>query len=172
MSGSFTIRPGRAADAQTLVNLIRELAIYEKLEHEARARTEELVRWLFGARPYAQTLLAEVGGEAVGFALYFPTFSTFRGQPGLYLEDLFVKPEHRGRGIGKALIAAVAREARERGFGRLEWAVLHWNAPAIGFYKSVGAVPMNDWFVFRLADGPLEELAALAPRPVGEAGAP
>jgi len=170
MSASFTIRPGQAADAQTLVRLIAELALYEKLGHEARATPAELLRWLFGPRPYAETLLAEVAGEPAGFALYFPTFSTFRGQPGLYLEDLFVKPEHRGRGIGKALIAAVARAAVERGFARLGWTVLDWNEPAIGFYKSLGAVPLDDWRLFRLADAPLAQLAALAPEQSGETG--
>ena len=168
MSASFSIRPGQPGDAQTLVNLIAELARYEKLEHEARATHEELVRWLFGSRPYAETFLAEVAGAPVGFALYFPTFSTFRGQPGLYLEDLFVQPEHRGRGIGKALIAEVAREAVERGFGRLGWTVLHWNEPAKRFYEALGAVHLTDWQVFRLADAPLERLAELALVPSGE----
>ena len=108
-------------------------------------------------------ILAEVRGEPVGMALAFPTFSTFRGQPGLYLEDIYVRPEHRGRGIGKALLAAMARLARERGFGRLEWAVLDWNAPAIGFYRALGARPMDEWTVYRLDEAPLDRLAALAP---------
>ena len=114
----------------TIAALIRELAAYEKLEDQARATADDLRRHLFGDRPAAEVLiLAEVDGEPVGFALFFPTFSTFRGQPGLYLEDLFVRPEHRGRGIGKALLASLARLAVDRGCGRLEWSVLDWNAP-------------------------------------------
>jgi GNAT superfamily N-acetyltransferase len=107
--------------------------------------------------------MAEVDGEPVGFALAFPTFSTFRGQPGLYLEDLYVKPEHRGKGIGKALLARLARLARDRGFGRLEWSVLDWNEPSIGFYRSLGARPLDQWTVYRIDDGALDRLAALAP---------
>jgi len=158
-----TIRPGRSADAETLANLIVELAVYEKLEQFAQATPEDLRRHLFGPQPYAETLVAEVNGESVGFALYFPTFSTFRGQPGLYLEDLFVRPTHRGRGIGKALLATVARVAVARGFGRLEWSVLDWNTPALGFYRSLGAEPMDEWTIYRVADASLERLAARAP---------
>jgi len=157
-----TIRPCRPDDAETLANLIRALAIYEKLEHEARATPDDLRRHLFGPRPAAGAILAEADGKAVGFALFFPTFSTFRAQPGLYLEDLFVLPDHRGRGIGKALIAAVASEAIARGGGRLEWAVLDWNAPSIAFYRSLGAAPLDDWTSYRIADEPLTRLAASA----------
>lgn len=107
--------------------------------------------------------MAESDGEPVGFALFFPTFSTFRGQPGLYLEDVYVRPVHRGRGIGKALLATLAKLAMDRGLGRLEWAVLNWNSPAIGFYRSLGARPLEDWSAYRINDGPLAELAALAP---------
>jgi GNAT superfamily N-acetyltransferase len=159
----FTIRPARPEDAGMIANLVRELAVYEKLEAFATATAEDFRRHLFGERPCAETLIAEVAGEPVGFAMAFPTFSTFRGQPGMYLEDLFVRPEHRGRGVGKALLATFARLAVERGYGRLEWAVLDWNAPAIGFYQSLGARPMDDWTVYRVDDGPLRSLAAQAP---------
>lgn len=164
MSGDqFTIRAGRAEDAEVLANLIRGLAVYEKLEQFARATPAALREHLFGPDPAAETLLAEQGPDAVGFALYFTTFSTFRAQPSLYLEDLFVLPEFRGRGIGKALMAAVARAAVERGCGRLEWSVLNWNTPAIGFYRSLGAESMDQWTVYRVADERLERLARLAP---------
>ncbi len=115
---------------------------------------------MFGPRPFAEVLLAEDGGEVVGFALYFHNYSTFRGQPGIYLEDLFVKPEMRGRGHGKALLAALARLAVERNCARLEWAVLNWNEPALGFYRSLGALPMDAWTVYRLTGEPLTNLAA------------
>ena len=154
-----TIRPARPDDAPTIANLIRDLAVYEKLEDQARATAADLARHLFGDRPVAEVLVAELAGEPVGYALYFATFSTFRGQPGLFLEDLFVRPEHRGQGIGKALLAAVARIAVERGCGRLEWSVLDWNAPSIEFYRSQGAVPMDEWTIFRVADLALLELA-------------
>ncbi|HEV3165253.1 MAG TPA: GNAT family N-acetyltransferase [Isosphaeraceae bacterium] len=156
-----TIRPGRHDDAETLVNLIRALAVYEKLEAYAQATPDSFRQHLFGPHPCAETLLAEVAGEPVGFALFFPTYSTFRGQPGLYLEDVFVQAEHRGRGIGKALLAAVARIAIERGCGRVEWSVLDWNAPAIGFYRSLGAEPMDEWTVYRVTGPALDRLAAL-----------
>jgi len=155
-----TIRPARPDDAATIARLIRELATYERLEHEAKASPEDLTRHLFGDRPSAEVLMAEVENIPVGFALYFSTFSTFRGQPGIYLEDLFVRPEHRGRGIGKALLAGVARVAVERNCGRLEWAVLDWNTPSIDFYRSQGAIPMSDWTVFRVADEALQDLAS------------
>jgi GNAT superfamily N-acetyltransferase len=156
----FVIRPCREADAAALVNLVRELAVYEKLEAFARATPESFRTHLFGPKPAAEAVIAEVGAEPVGFALFFTTFSTFRGQPGMYLEDLFVKPEHRGFGIGKALLATVARAAVARGCGRLEWAVLNWNEPAIGFYRSVGARPLDDWTAYRIDDEPLARLAA------------
>jgi GNAT superfamily N-acetyltransferase len=155
----FSIRPARPDDAELLVNLVRELAVYEKLEQHARATPDDFRRHLFGPRPAAEAAVAEVEGEPIGFALWFSTFSTFRGQPGLYLEDIFVKPGFRGRGIGKGLLAAVARRAVERGCGRLEWSVLDWNAPAIGFYRSLGARPMDEWTVYRIDDEPLRRLA-------------
>jgi GNAT superfamily N-acetyltransferase len=160
---AFSIRPARPEDAELLVNLVHELAVYEKLEQHALATPDDFRRHLFGPRPAAEAAVAEVGGEPAGFALWFSTFSTFRGQPGLYLEDIFVKPAYRGRGIGKGLLAAVARRAIERGCGRLEWSVLDWNAPAIGFYRSFGARPMDDWTVYRIDDEPLRLLAELAP---------
>jgi len=158
----FSIRPARPEDVATIANLVYELAIYERLEQFARATPEDFRDHLFGPRPYAEAIMAEIDGESVGFALFFPTFSTFRGQPGLYLEDIYVRPAHRGRGIGKALLATVAKLAMDRGLGRLEWAVLNWNSPAIGFYRGLGARPLEDWTTYRLGDGPLAELAALA----------
>jgi GNAT superfamily N-acetyltransferase len=161
-STEFVIRPANEGDCPTLATLIRELATYERLEDHAKATADDLARNLFGPRPFAEALVAEVGGIAVGFALYFHTFSTFRGQPGLYLEDLFVRPEHRAHGIGKGLLASLARIALDRGCGRVEWAVLDWNEPSIGFYRSLGATPLDDWTIYRLADAPLVTLAALA----------
>ena len=155
----FSLRPCEASDAETLANLVRELAVYEKLEHEVEATADDFRRHLFGPRPAAEALLAEVDEVPVGFALFFTSFSTFRGRPGVYLEDLFVKPEHRGRGIGKALLASLARLAVDRGCARLEWSVLDWNAPSIAFYRAAGARPMDDWTGFRV-DGPaLDTLA-------------
>ncbi len=145
------IRPATAADAAAIARLIRALAEYEHLSHAVTMDEERLREHLFGPRPFAETLLAEDGGQVVGYALFFPTYSTFRGRPGLYLEDLFVEPAHRGKGHGKALLAAVARLAVERGCGRLEWSVLNWNEPAIRFYRSVGAAPVDGWTAYRLA---------------------
>jgi GNAT superfamily N-acetyltransferase len=158
----FSIRPARSEDAEILVNLVRELAVYEKLQERARATGDDFRRHLFGPHPAAEAVLAEVEGEAAGFALWFTVFSTFRGQPGLYLEDIFVRPVHRGCGIGKGLLATVARRAVECGSAWLEWSVLDRNTPAIGFYRSLGARPMDDWTVYRLDDEPLRRLAALA----------
>jgi GNAT superfamily N-acetyltransferase len=159
----LVIRSARPEDAELLVNLVRELAVYEELEQYARATPDDFRRHLFGPTPAAEAAVAEVGGEPVGFALWFGTFSTFRGCPGLYLEDLFVKPSFRGRGIGKALLAAVARRAVERGCARLEWSVLDWNEPAIGFYRALGARAMDQWTVYRIDDEALRRLAQLAP---------
>lgn len=156
---TFTIRPARPGDAQTLVNLVHELAVYERLQDQAMATADDFRRWLFGPRPAAEAALAELDGKPVGFAIWYSTFSTFRGQPGLYLEDVFVCPEHRGRGIGRALLATVARLAVDRGCGRLEWSVLDWNIPSIAFYKGHGARPMDDWTVFRVDEGDLLRLA-------------
>jgi GNAT superfamily N-acetyltransferase len=160
---AFSIRPARPEDAATIANLVYELAVYEKLEQFARATADDFRQHLFGPRPYAEAIVAEIDEEPVGFALFFPTFSTFRGQPGFYLEDIYVRPAHRGRGIGKALLTTVAKIAMDRGLGRLEWAVLNWNSPAIGFYRGLGAQPLEDWTTYRINDGPLAELAARAP---------
>jgi GNAT superfamily N-acetyltransferase len=144
------IRAATAADTPAIVRLIRGLADYERMAHTVTLDEDRLREHLFGPRPFAEVLLAEEAGAVVGFALFFPTYSTFAGKPGLYLEDLFVEPAHRGRGHGKALLTAVARLAVERGCRRLEWSVLNWNEPAIQFYRSVGAVPLDDWTVYRL----------------------
>ncbi len=160
---AFSIRPARPEDAATIANLVYELAVYEKLEQFARATPDDFRQHLFGPRPYAEAIVAEIDEEPVGFALFFPTFSTFRGQPGLYLEDIYVRPVHRGRGIGKALLTTVAKIAMDCGLGRLEWAVLNWNSPAIRFYRGLGARPLDDWTAYRINDGPLAELAAQAP---------
>jgi GNAT superfamily N-acetyltransferase len=157
-----SIRPARLEDVATLVNLIRELALYEKQEHEAKATPEQLGLYLFGERPYAEAWIAESEGEVAGLALFFHTFSTWTGKPGIYLEDLYVRPAHRGKGLGKALLARLAALALERGCGRLEWAVLDWNTPAIGFYKAMGALPMDEWTVFRVEDAALDTLAGRA----------
>ena len=159
---SYTIRPAVPDDAPTIANLVHELAVYENLEHLAKGTAEDFREHLFGPRPHAEALIAEVDGRPVGLALFFPTFSTFRGQPGMHLEDVFVQPAHRGKGIGKALLKTLARIARERGYGRIEWAVLDWNAPAIAFYQSLGAGPLEEWITYRIADEPLDRLAKSA----------
>jgi len=156
---TLRIRPGELGDVPLIANLIRGLARYEKLEHEVTMTEERLTSYLFGERRYAETLIAEDDGEPVGFALFFHTFSTFLAQPGLYLEDLFVVPEHRGGGIGRALLERLARVAIERGCGRLEWAVLDWNQDAIRFYERLGAKPNSEWTVYRLTGDPLRVLA-------------
>ena len=156
------IRPARPDDAELLVNLVRELAVYEGLEQFVLATPDDLHRHLFGASPAAEAAIAEVDGVAVGFAVWFGTFSTFRGQRSFYLEDIFVKPDFRGRGIGKALLATVARRAVETGCRRMDWSVLDWNTPAIEFYRSLGARPLSEWTVYRIEEGPLRALAAAA----------
>ena len=153
------IRPATPADVPTIARLIRALSEYERLAHQFDCDEARLRECLFGPRPYAEVLLAEEAGAVVGFALFFHNFSTFMARPGLYLEDLFVEPEHRGHGHGKALLAALARTAVERGCGRLEWSVLNWNEPAIGFYRALGAVQMNDWTVYRLTGDALRAMA-------------
>lgn len=159
------IRPAQPDDCETIVQLIRELADYEQLLDHARATPDDVRRGLFGPRPFAEALIAEWDGQAVGLALFFHTFSTFRGQAGLYLEDLFVRPSHRGRGIGKSLLSSLAKLAVDRGCGRLEWSVLNWNEPAIGFYQAMGARPMDEWTVYRIDDEPLQRLASHANTP-------
>lgn len=144
------IRPARPGDEQLLLELIRELALYEEAPEQAVATPELLGTALFGQSPTAEAVIAEWSGEAAGFALFFHNFSTWLGRPGLYLEDLFVRETVRGNGIGKALLLHLAGIARERGCGRMEWSVLDWNRPAIEFYQSLGAKPMTGWTVFRL----------------------
>lgn len=142
-----------------ILKFIQKLAAYERLSHEVVATEDKLQEALFGPKPAAEVLLAYLDGEPVGFALYFSTFSTFLGRPGIYLEDLFVEPNYRGSGIGKALLVSVAKEAKARGCGRLEWSVLDWNQPAIDFYKSLGAVAKDEWTIYRLTGEPLDQLA-------------
>ena len=157
------IRSANADDVPVIHELICELAEYEKARHEVRATTEQLRTSLFGPEPKVFAHVAEDGtGAVVGFALWFLTFSTWRGVHGIYLEDLYVRPESRVDGHGRALLTELARICVERGYQRLEWAVLDWNEPAIGFYRSVGAVPMDEWTVFRLTDEPLQALGGRA----------
>jgi GNAT superfamily N-acetyltransferase len=159
MSDTVTIRPAAEHEVPLVLGFIRELAKYEHLEHEVVATEQGLREALFGPRPYAEVVFACVGGEPVGFALFFHSFSTFLGRPGIYLEDLFVRPEARGRGVGRRLLAWLAELAVERGCGRLEWAVLDWNEPSIGFYRKLGAVLMKEWQIFRLTGTALAQLA-------------
>ncbi len=153
------IRPALASDVADILRFIRELAIYEKLEHEVVATEAQLRATLFGPRPFAEMLFLEEEGQKAAFALFFHNYSTFLGQPGIYLEDLFVLPEKRSRGYGKRLLAEIARLAVERGCGRLEWSVLDWNEPALRFYRRLGASPMNEWTVQRLTGQALLDLA-------------
>ena len=156
---NFAIRPATAADVPIILELIRALATYERAPNDVTATEDGLSKVLFGEKPAAEVLLAFENDRAVGFALFFHNFSTWLGKPGLYLEDLFVRPEDRGKGYGRALLVELAKIARDRGCGRLEWAVLDWNEPAIEFYKRLGARPMEDWTVFRLAGESLTRLA-------------
>jgi GNAT superfamily N-acetyltransferase len=159
MSDNIRIRSATEQDVPTILGFIRSLAEYERLEHEMVNTEEKLRRTLFGPRPYAEVVFACIEEEPVGFALFFHNYSTFLGKPGIYLEDLFVRPEARGRGIGKRLLAWLARTALERDCGRLEWAVLDWNEPSISFYKSLGALHKHEWQIFRLTGEPLTALA-------------
>jgi len=156
---SLHLRPATRNDLGAILQLIRDLAVYEQLLDECVSTEELLDQHLFGEHPKAEVLLAEWDGEVAGFGLFFHTFSTFLGKPGIYLEDLFVKPPYRGKGIGKALLMYLARLARVRDCGRVEWSVLNWNEPSIRFYESLGAKRMDKWSMFRLAG---EELARLA----------
>jgi GNAT superfamily N-acetyltransferase len=156
------IRFATVEDTPLIVTLIRGLADYERLAHEAVVTEADVRETLFGEPPAAEVLIAEVGADAAGFALFFHNYSTFLGRRGLYLEDLFVFPSHRGRGIGRALMARLAQLAIERECGRFEWWVLDWNDPAIEFYKSLGARAMDEWTVYRLTGEPLRHLAAEA----------
>ena len=158
--GDFSIRAAEPRDTGEILRLIRALAEYEKLADMAVGTEARLRESLFGARPAAEAMIAERGERAVGFALYFTTFSTFLCKPGLYLEDVFVEPEHRGAGIGKALLARLAALAVERHCGRLEWRVLDWNEPSIRFYEALGATIMREWLLARVTGPELERLAA------------
>lgn len=162
-AGETTIRAASPRDVGAVHALIRELAVFEKLEHLCTGTAHALEDALFGTRRSADVLVAEVSGEIVGFALFFPTFSTFLARPGLWLEDLYVKPAHRGHGIGAKLLRAVAAVAVERGCGRFEWSVLDWNAPAIGFYERLGATVMPDWRIARVTGEPLDRLGGEHP---------
>jgi GNAT superfamily N-acetyltransferase len=156
---NFQIRPARMEEVPIILQLIHDLATYERAPDDVVATEEQLVDVLFGDRRVAEVLLAFEGESPVGFAVYFYNFSTWLGRPGLYLEDLFVKPEKRGKGYGRALLVELAKIARDRGCGRMEWAVLNWNEPAIKFYRALDAEPMDEWTVFRLTR---EEIAKLA----------
>ncbi len=159
MNQKFAIRRAVPGDESLLLELIRELAEYERMADEVEATPAVLAESLFGAHAAAEAVIAECEGRVAGFALFFTNFSTFVGRPGLYLEDLYVREAFRGRGIGKGLLLHLAGIARERNYGRMEWSVLDWNQPAIDFYHSLGAKPMDEWTVFRLDQGALERLA-------------
>jgi len=160
VSSPLRIEPATPGDVPVILDFIRQLAEYEKLSHMVVATEENIHQHVFGANPVAEVLLAYWEEAPVGFALYFRNFSTFLGQAGIYLEDLFVEPAQRGKGIGKALLARLASIALERGYGRVEWAVLDWNTPSIEFYRSLGAVPLDEWTVYRLTGDALARLAA------------
>jgi len=159
-SDSLVIRPAEPHEAPLVLSFVRELAEYERLSHEVVATDEGMRQALFGPRPYAEVIFACLNGEPVGFALFCYNFSTFLARPGIHLEDLFVRPHCRGRGIGQKLLSWLARETLERGCGRLEWAVLDWNEPSIKFYDSLGARALKEWFTYRLSGESLERVAA------------
>lgn len=159
MRTMFAIREATANDVALILRFIRELADYERLLHRCVATEERVRETLFGAHRYAEVIIAEEDGVPVGFALFFHNYSTFLARPGIYLEDLYVTPDARGRGYGKALLQRLAQLAIERDCGRVEWAVLDWNAPSIAFYESLGAVPLDEWRVFRLTGDALDRLA-------------
>ena len=161
-ASEFTIRSARLDDVGTVLSFIRQLAEYEKLAHEVVADEATLRDSLFGPRANAEALIGELDGAPVAFAVFFHNFSTFLGRKGLYLEDLFVQPEHRGAGYGRRMLAHLARLAVARGCQRFEWAVLDWNAPALGFYAALGAEAKSDWVIHRLSGAPLAALAAEA----------
>lgn len=162
-STSVVIRPARPADVPLIAGLIRDLAAYEKMSDDCFADEAALAGHLFGPKAFAEVLIGCLDGAPVGFALFFHNYSTFLTKPGLYLEDLFVRPECRDFGVGKSLLTELARIAVSRGCGRLEWSVLKWNEPAIGFYRKLGAVPMEEWQVYRLTGEALEALGAPDP---------
>ncbi len=160
-SMSLSLRLAQQSDVPLILNFIRGLAEYERLADSVVANEALLTETLFGARPYAEVIIAEWDGAPAGFALFFHNYSTFLARPGIYLEDLFVDPAHRGRGVGKALLVRLAQLAVERRCGRLEWSVLDWNEPAIGFYRSLGATAMDEWTTNRVTGEALEKLAGI-----------
>jgi GNAT superfamily N-acetyltransferase len=162
------IRFGLVADVPAILALIRELAEYERLSDHVTADEASLRATLFGVRPSAEVLIAEIASETIGFALFFESYSTFLAKPGMYLEDLFVRPAWRARGIGSALMSACARIAVQRNYGRFEWSVLDWNSPALDFYAKLGASPMSEWTMQRLVGAKLDALAERWPHPVGK----
>ncbi|HVY81839.1 MAG TPA: GNAT family N-acetyltransferase [Steroidobacteraceae bacterium] len=159
MTETITIRPAEEHEVPIVLGFVRELAEYERLANEVVATEDDMREALFGTRPYAEVVFACVDGEPVGFALFCYNFSTFLAKPGIHLEDLFVRPAYRGRGIGQRLLTWLARETIKRGCGRLEWAVLDWNEPSIRFYESLGARALKEWFTYRLAGEALEKIA-------------
>ena len=159
-SDKIKIRSAEIKDSEIILKLIKELSVYEKLSHTVINNEVLLKENLFGKRKFAEVLIADFENQPVGFALFFHNYSTFVGKPGIYLEDLYVKPEMRGKGIGKALFLELIKIAKERDCGRVEWSVLNWNKSAIDFYKSMGAIPMDEWTVYRLTSDKIEELAS------------
>lgn len=158
-TADIRLRPAVREDVPQILSFIRELGEYERLAHEVVATEAGLAEQLFGPQPAAEVVIAEVDGQSAGFALFFRNFSTFLAQPGLYLEDLYVRPMLRGRGVGKRLMSHLAQLAVQRGYGRFEWSVLDWNAPAVGFYRRIGAVGLQEWTVQRLTGDALQALA-------------
>jgi GNAT superfamily N-acetyltransferase len=168
MSSELILRPAEPGDVQTVFELIQALAEYEKLSHAVVGSVDALKDHLFGSRPYVEAILAEWGGETAGFALFFHNYSTFLTQPGIYLEDLFVLPKYRRRGIGKAILSYLAQLAVARGGGRLEWSVLDWNEPAIAFYENMGASVLPDWRICRVTGDSLSQLATVSPNNISQ----
>jgi GNAT superfamily N-acetyltransferase len=162
------VRPARASDVPRIHQLVRDLAAYERAADQVRATPDQLQQALFGPAPATHALVVEADGEVVGFALWFLNFSTWEGVHGIYLEDLFVEPEHRGSGLGKALLQALAEIAVQRGYARFEWSVLDWNTPSIEFYRGLGAVPMAEWTVFRLSGDALQAVGTPDAEPLRE----
>jgi GNAT superfamily N-acetyltransferase len=159
VTSNFLIRPAIEEDAPVIFSLIKELAEYEHLSHEVVASVKDIRKTLFGKRPFAETLIGEVERNPVSFALFFYNFSTFLGKPGIYLEDLYVQPEHRGKGFGSKMLAHIAALAKERNCGRFEWSVLNWNSAAIRTYEKLDATPMKEWILYRLSGEALDRLA-------------
>ena len=159
-NSNFMIRPAIEEDAPVIISLIKELAEYEHLSHEVIASVNDIRKTLFGKRLFAETLIGEFEGLPISFALFFFNYSTFLGKPGIYLEDLYVQPEHRGKGFGSKMLAHVAALAKERNCGRFEWSVLNWNTPAIRAYEKLDAIPMKEWILYRLSGEALDRLAA------------